>query len=348
MNSRLVSVTSGRVITLLLLSCLSGLSAQVTSPPVTSPEDALDQQVQEMRRQMIEGKRYRSHVRVTVHLKNGNVIRGVVKDGLVVERIDGIHFVQAEADEPGAGIRVFYWNGGNSFVFLPFSDVQDYRINERLTAAQLRAIEAENKKADEQSQQDRDAAQDAAAAAAAAAAADAATAGDAVPPADGTTPKGTPPAGGLTKEQQDLFALLQQYPPSAGWGQEKRDEIARRTAVIGAVPSEAERKFVDQFADWQRACAMFGVKPPENATSGTGTGTNTGTNTGAGTNTGTGANTGTGSRTGLTTGTNTGSTGTGTGTNTGSNTGTGTGTNTGSGTNTGTSTSGTSRRQRGR
>jgi hypothetical protein len=37
--------------------------------------------------------------------------------------------------------------------------------------------------------------------------------------------------------------------------------------VIGATPSEVEMKFVEKYAEWQKACAHFGVetnpKPPE-------------------------------------------------------------------------------------
>src|SRR5258706_5328691 len=97
-----MSTRALRVLAPVIASCLSWLTAQV------APDDTFDQQVQEMRRQMVEGRRYRSHVRVTVRLKNGNTIRGIVKDGLLVERIDGLHFCVAEADQPGAGIRVYY------------------------------------------------------------------------------------------------------------------------------------------------------------------------------------------------------------------------------------------------
>jgi hypothetical protein len=246
-------------------------------------QQQVDQQVREMRKQVEEGKTFRSHVRVTVHLKNGNTIRGVVKDSLLVERIDGLRFVAAEENEAGAGMRIYYWNGSNSFVFVPYADMRrdaegkpDCKINGCLTPAQLRDIELANKKQDEDSgkahaAQDQPAAQD-------------------TPPADDTSDpkaadgKAKDPAGGLTKEQQDLFALVQEYPPQAGWCQDKRDEIARRLSVIGAKPSDSELRFVARFSDWLRACALFHLTPTPPAASAA-NGNTTNGNTAANTNT---------------------------------------------------------------
>ncbi|MGE3175652.1 MAG: hypothetical protein AB7O97_23720 [Planctomycetota bacterium] len=255
------------------------------------PRDSeqVDQQVQEMRRQMTEGRTYRSHVRVTVRLKNGNRMRGIVKDGFVVERIDGMRFVAAEASEAGAGMRLYYWNGKDNFVFLPFQDIENYRINARLTSAQLALIEREARQQEEEAERVRREAN----AAAAAQAAERAQKDAANPtpmgeggesgiqpqppmPQPGTQPGTQPgsqpvvepapaggdaPAGGVGQELQQLYALLQEFPPAAGWNEAKRDEIQRRKTVIGANPSDQEKKFVERFADWQRACALFGAKP---------------------------------------------------------------------------------------
>jgi hypothetical protein len=241
-----------------------GQTGGQTGPTGTAPTQIaadVDHQVVEMRRQMTEGKVFRSHVRVTVRLKNGNRMNGVVKDGMVVERMDGIRFVAAEASEPGAGIRLYYWNGRNNFVFLPFTDIQEYRINARVTADELALLEREDRQREAAEQQKQAAT----------------TTGDAPPvstgdgsqqppattppaPTPATTPpaKGTDPQNGLTGELQAMYGLLQEFPPSGGWNQAKRDEISRRQAVVGAKPSASEQKFVDKFADWQRACAMFG------------------------------------------------------------------------------------------
>jgi hypothetical protein len=104
---------------------------------------------------------------------------------------------------------------------------------------------------------------------------------DGVPPAPGQEPAKTkdaktkdgetadPKVDKQTEEQRLWFSLLQAYPPAAGWGKAKRDEISHRLAVVGAQPSEAELKFVEQFAEWEKACAHFGVdaapKPADDA-----------------------------------------------------------------------------------
>ena len=101
-----------------------------------------EQQAQEMRDAIRDGKVRKSHVKVRVRLKNGNRLTGVVKDGRLIERVDGARFVEAEADERGAGIRLYYTSGARSQVFVPFADLRDYEIIERLTRQELKSIEA--------------------------------------------------------------------------------------------------------------------------------------------------------------------------------------------------------------
>ena len=132
-------------ITPAILLCSSGLMAQIGKAPTAQPtrtelEQQLDRQAAEMRQRVADGTAFRSHVRVTARLKNGNTIRGIVKDGLLVERLDGLSFVASEQGEPGAGLRIYYWNGSASYVFLPFADMKECKINERITAEQLREI----------------------------------------------------------------------------------------------------------------------------------------------------------------------------------------------------------------
>lgn len=269
MSTRILHVVSPAI--LLCFSSLFAQSEKTAQPRAEKPsntmESRLDQQADEMRRQMVEGKPFRSHVRVTTRLKNGNTIRGVVKDGLVVERLDGLRFVAAEEGQPGAGIRIYYWNGGSSYVFLPFEEVRECKINERLTPAQLRVIELENKQRDAASERDRQQVITAANPSTTDSTGPlAAPAGEIVAPqGQGQKPQNatnsTAAQGGLSKDQQELFALVQDYPPLSGWCQQKRDEISRRMAVIGSRPSNAELRFVAKFLDWQKACELFHLQP---------------------------------------------------------------------------------------
>lgn len=260
------------------------------SPQVRAQDPSeVDQRILEMRRNMEDGKRVvRSHVRVTIRLRNGNRLQGIVKDGTLIERVDGLRFVAAEKEEEGAGIRLYYWNGKNSFVFLPFADMKEYKVKARLTSEQLAEIEKEVREraeaerlAAERTRNEKNPPGDGAGKEAggkpnATDPAQPAPAGESAPEegAGGKPQGGKPqseqkPAGGaeeetgigLSEEQQRLFALLQEYPPSAGWNQARRDEISRRRAVVGANPSESEQRFVKVFAEWERACTMFGVKP---------------------------------------------------------------------------------------
>jgi hypothetical protein len=77
----------------------------------------------------------------------------------------------------------------------------------------------------------------------------------------GTKTEGaTESAASAELERQKVYlALLREYPPAGGWNRAKRDEIARRKNVVGAVPSEKEQQFVAKFAEWEKACAAFGV-----------------------------------------------------------------------------------------
>ena len=228
-----------------------------------------------MREHMDTGRPLQSHVRVAVRLKNDNRLRGVVKDGKLVERVDGLRFVDAQAKEPGAGVRLWYTTGVRNYVFIPFSQFAEYEVLQRLSQEDLEEIERELQR-EEASR----------------------GAGPATPAAPAGEPRAAEPAKDAGKEPNDKaaqdkdgkgkdeagkdgapagdaqqnptkvwFQLLQSYPPTAGWNEKKRDEIMRRKVVIGTTPSETEMKFVEKYAEWQKACAHFGVeanpKPPE-------------------------------------------------------------------------------------
>lgn len=255
-------------------------------------ESRVEQRAAQMREGLDAGRSVQSHVRVAVRLKNGNKLIGVVKDGRLVERVDGLRFVDAQAKDRGAGIRLWYTSGARNYVFVPFADFAEYEVLQKLSAKQIDEIEREM-----QMDERRSAERAAEKADAVKGAADAPQGAVDAPPAPSTEtapidgsqqqqPQSAAPAPGAatakdsgkeakapaaTKEQEQQrqwFALLQAYPPAAGWNKKKRDEIAQRFVVLGVKPSEFELKFVDQFGDWEKACAHFGIDPAGKAAEG--------------------------------------------------------------------------------
>lgn len=270
--------------TALCLATALPLVAQQPAP--TRREDTrTEERAQSMREQIDEGHTVRSHVRVLVRLKNGNKLRGVVKDGRFVERVDGLRFVDAQAKDRGAGIRLWYTSGARNYVFVPFGDFAEYQVLQRISAEELANMEQEL-----QMEESRKAERLAAAARSATGKAQpgdtppnpeqpgdvppapgqesGTTGGDATGGTQGATTEPAPGTGAVD-QQRAWFALLQDYPPANGWNAQKRDEIARRKTVVGAVPSAHEQRFVDQFAEWEKACRHFAVgketKPAEGA-----------------------------------------------------------------------------------
>lgn len=251
-------------------------------------EARVEQRAAQMREGLDAGRSVQSHVRVAVRLKNGNKLIGVVKDGRLVERVDGLRFVDAQAKDRGAGIRLWYTSGARNYVFVPFSDFAEYEVLQKLSAKQIDEIEREmqmdERRSAERAADKADATKGAAEAPPGAIVPPPAPSSETAPIDGAQAPQGPAPvaapvpAGAATKvaakdaakapaatkeqeQQRQWFALLQAYPPAAGWNKKKRDEIAQRFVVLGVKPSEFELKFVDQFGEWEKACAHFAIDP---------------------------------------------------------------------------------------
>jgi hypothetical protein len=273
-----------------LFAC-HALLAQEPAPPTTDPASRPPSQTevraQSMRQQIGEGRQVQSHVRVMVRLTNGNRITGVVKDGRLVERIDGLRFVEANAEDKGAGVRIWYTAGARDFVFVPFRDFAEYKIIQKLSHQQLLQVEAElqaslaRKNAPAPAGEARPEVEADAGGEAADGAgdgvdrpADQDPAGARKPGDNAAKPKtkgkdAAKAADGdkaVGKEQQKAwFQLVQAYPPEDGWGEAKRDEIKRRFVVVGSKPNAVEQRFLDEFDEWKKACAYYGVEPAKAA-----------------------------------------------------------------------------------
>ncbi|MHC5063380.1 MAG: hypothetical protein ACYTG5_05345 [Planctomycetota bacterium] len=241
----------------LALSC--PLAAQIESNPL---KERLRKEILEKQKMMREGRVIRSNVRVTVRLDNGSRIKGVVKGGRVIEKVDGLEFVPADMASPDAGLRLWYYNDTNSYIFIPFSTIKHHNIGEKLTDAEIVKIEERideaKKRSDErrkllamQRQQKQDKGEDPGL--------DPAGVSDATP---------AKPGGASKKEEEDskkpgmdpaLAKLLEEFPPEDGWGKEKYDEIQKRKIVVGVYPDQKSARFLEVFEEWSRAYELSKV-----------------------------------------------------------------------------------------
>ncbi|MCB9877565.1 MAG: hypothetical protein H6835_08200 [Planctomycetes bacterium] len=239
----------------------ASLSAQVPPAPTggeSRPKDKIERRAEEMREHLGTGRQVQSHVKVSVRLKNGNKLVGVVKDGRLVERVDGLRFVDAQARERGAGIRLWYSGGTRNYVFVPFESLQGYEVLQRLTNDQLKEMETQLAMAEKRAAERAAAAQKAAQGDATAEVPVAGAEGDTAAPKDG---EAKPAEKQLSAEEQRWADLLKKYPPMLGWNKTRRDEIANRFVVLGTNPSDFEKAFVTQYEDWCKACRNSGVDP---------------------------------------------------------------------------------------
>lgn len=209
-------------------------------------------EIEQMRDSMREGSRQVvTNVRIMVRLNNGNKMRGVIKNGRFIEKVRNLDFVPADKATPGAGVRVWYSDNTNSYVFLRHDEIATYRIGARLTDVQIREIEeriaADRERAEkaralqlakQAAEQQRETEEEKAKAEAEAA------------------KKERQESDGRDKEKERLNKLLAEFPPDQGWGPEKIEEIRQRAIIIGVAPDEKSKRFIEIFADWQKAKAM--------------------------------------------------------------------------------------------
>jgi hypothetical protein len=115
--------------------------------------DRVSVRAKTMRQRITDGQELKSHVKVRLRLANGNRLIGVVKDGRLVERVDGLRFVDAQARDQGAGIRLWYSGNTRSYIFIPFSSLRSYEVVQRLSQKQLVEMEKEMQMAEKRAKE---------------------------------------------------------------------------------------------------------------------------------------------------------------------------------------------------
>ena len=215
----------------------------------------IDARIKKMREAIADGRSIITNVRVTVRLRNQYRVSGVVKDGQFIEKLNGLDFVDSDLKTPGAGIRVWYSDNTISYVFLPFDEIASYKIGKQLTQVEIEEIEdriamsrKERKERHNLARGDQEPGDQGAEP----------TASETDPEpeaavAKATTPK---PAPKVSSEEAELLALLDEFPPEAGWGEEKLQEIERSKIVVGVYPDDKSKRFLEVFSQWQNALRL--------------------------------------------------------------------------------------------
>lgn len=184
----------------------------------------------------------------TVKLKTGRSLSGaVLADGVWEKRDASGAWSAAKREDAGAGVRVWYVDGLDGYLFVRAADVQDVVVEgawgdaEKKAQDKLRA-DAERRAADERKAlAEKRARQDAADAKAAE---DASRTAGAVAEAKAKAAEEAKIAG--------WKALLAEFPEDK-WKVESPEEIRRRSVVVGVLPNAEERRFLAVFADWKAA-----------------------------------------------------------------------------------------------
>ena len=248
---------------LCVLACCVPVGAQGEGP-VSEGKQRVHREVREKRDAMRAGNVIRTNVRVSVRLKNGNKLLGVVKNELFIEALDRLDFVAANMETPGAGIRVWYYNETNSYIFLPYVEIEEYHIQSRLSDAQVKVIEdrleasrlasesrrAEQRAAKEKAEQDaKDGKNDG---------------GDGEAKTDEGKAKPGTEKGAAAEEHARMRKLLEEFPPEQGYGEDFIKEVERKKVVLGVFPDEKAKRFIEVFGEWKRAREV--LKPDDAGT----------------------------------------------------------------------------------
>ncbi|MFN0206339.1 MAG: hypothetical protein ACKVS6_08485 [Planctomycetota bacterium] len=207
------------------------------------------------------------HDRVQVILKNGQKLSGVVKNHRYAERADGFNFTATEKTAAEAGVRIWFANAGQNYLFVKYKDIDSLKTVARVSDLEVRELEEkiyqEAKAAREKEIEERTAelAQKAAARKAEADSEEKA-AEDAKKKEFEKTKKAA-----VTKAQ----ILMNRFPPSQGWGEEKKKEIIAKKANH-IYPEPEETAFLKSYDEWVKAKAIIdavenGEEPPIEADS---------------------------------------------------------------------------------
>ncbi|MHC4814681.1 MAG: hypothetical protein ACYTGW_15660 [Planctomycetota bacterium] len=240
-----------RATLLLLTACVAVplLPAQNNSQvPRDWRKKQVREQVEQMRKAMREGRIVRYNVQVKVRLKNGNRIKGIVRNGRFIEKSDGLDFVVTEKRSANAGMRLWYYNGTNSYVFLPYAQIAHYKLGTRLSDKEIRDLERKLVAADRRRREiERQLAEKNRRG----------KLGGSGQPAKKEPDDVEKYGRALIPKERELLKWLEDYPPDKGWGQKKLRDLQVRRITLGVYPNKEEKRFEDNFDKWSEALELM-------------------------------------------------------------------------------------------
>ncbi len=221
----------------------------------TSDDKALEQRREEIR-ERIQRERarrlttniVRTHVAVRVRLRNGERLQGIVKDGNFVERPSGgLEFVRAEMTQEDAGLRLWYYNRTDGYIFLPYTMIETYKVLKRLTDTDIKVIHDEIKEAEklanaEAEKRGKQLAEKS----------NALKQGEAAADKAGELSADLAAKKKRAEEDAAALALIDEFPPDEGWGEERINQINIRRLTVRVFPNEKERRFIELFEQWKK------------------------------------------------------------------------------------------------
>lgn len=232
------------------------LAGQDPAPAEPEKPEAVKERIRQARQDMEQDRKAPSNVQVRLELRNGEVLTGIVRAGRFVERRQGRDYVRAEKEEPGAGMRIWYYNNTSSEIFILYKDIGETAVLRRLSDLEL----AEHgKKIREEEERVAAAARERARARIQALKERARAEADPEKEAEAKAKEAQEREAAARAERA---ALLKEFPPAEGWGPERVKEIETRKIVLGVFPSKQESRFLELFALWQQALQESAPPPP--------------------------------------------------------------------------------------
>lgn len=195
----------------------------------------------------VKGSRFR------LKLKNGNVVEGVLPEGLMWEKQGmGGEYDEATETEKGAGLRLHYALGMEGHIFILRADISEMKDLGALTDEQRLALQKLVLDQRRKAQEEREKAFRAEMEKLARAEREQAKkeAEEAKAKAEGKVVEKKPAASAADEARGD--DLLKRF-PAPEWGPKRLKDILQREVVNGIFRNDLEKEFIDNFKLWKDA-----------------------------------------------------------------------------------------------